>query len=326
MRGFLITAAIVLSAIAPYSATYAAPKPAAVAPPVSARDLQLAFYDYDKTIALNTKSEELPNKSQSLADLRTRYRVEFDSAHDQRVTAIYSVPKRFAPPYPAVVLLAGSGGHKDSDYVRIAADMMCTLGYATISLDAQYHGDRARPERSGDFHIITNTTSRDAWVQTVIDLRRAVDFLQAQKEVDRSKIGYIGFSQGSLVGGVFIGVEPRIKCACLAVGGGGLIPWSKKLGFWQASAAKELQDNAAVCDPVYFIGRFAPKPLLMLSAKRDEMIPKAATMTLYNAAGGQKKLVWFSTGHVLPPNALVGDARTFFITHLGARKETKGAQ
>ena len=49
--------------------------------------------------------------------------------------AIFTVAKRFAPPYPSLVLLAGSGGHKDTDYVRLASDLMSTLGYATVSID-----------------------------------------------------------------------------------------------------------------------------------------------------------------------------------------------
>ena len=112
------------------------------------------------------------------------------------MTAIVTVPKKFSPPYPAVVLLAGSGGHKDTDYLRMSSDMLSTLGYATLSIDAQYHGDRTRPGRTGDIHLINSTTNRDAWVQTVIDLRRAVDYLQSRSDVDGKKIGYLGFSQG----------------------------------------------------------------------------------------------------------------------------------
>src|SRR5437870_9667920 len=43
--------------------------------------------------------------------------ISYDSAHDQRVTATVYVPKRFAAPHPAVILVAGSGGHKDTDYL-----------------------------------------------------------------------------------------------------------------------------------------------------------------------------------------------------------------
>ena len=66
----------------------------------------------------------------------------------------------------------------------------------------------------------------------------------------------------------------------------------------------------AITDPVYFIGRFSPRPLLMLSARRDELIPKFATEALFNAAGEPKELVWFNSGHVLPPTALIVNVKS----------------
>lgn len=281
--------------------------------------LRLAFYDYDPALPLNAELTAMPSQTERLAELRTRYRLVYDSAHDQRVTAIFTTPRKFAPPYPAVILLAGAGGHKDTDYVRVAADLMSALGYATLSIDAQYHGERSRPGRTGDIHLIDSTTNRDAWVQTVIDLRRAVDYLQSRADIDGKKIGYLGFSQGGLIGGTLLGVEPRITAACLAIAGGGLVEWGKKAGIWRPGRARAAEANAAIVDPIHFVGRFAPRPLLMLSAKRDELIPRYATDALFEAARQPKKIVWFDSGHVLPPTAILRDARDFFVQHLGAR-------
>src|SRR5689334_5113572 len=114
--------------------------------------LRRAFYAIDSSIPLNPELKEMPERTEKLAALRTRYHLVYDSAHDQRVTAILSIPKQAKAPYPGVVLLAGSGGNKDTDYIRLVADMFSTLGCATISIDAQYHGERAKPGRSGDFH------------------------------------------------------------------------------------------------------------------------------------------------------------------------------
>jgi len=284
--------------------------------------LRLAFYDYDARLPLNAESKEIESQSEKQAQLRTRYRLAYDSAHDQRVTAIFTVPKKFAPPYPAVIMLAGAGGHKDTDYIRFASDLMSALGYATLSIDAQYHGDRSRPDRTGDIHLIHSTTNRDAWIQTVIDLRRAVDYLQSRQDIDGKKIGFLGFSQGGMIGGTFIGVEPRVIAACLAIAGGGLLEWGKKIGLWKPDKTTVVETNAAIVDPLHFVGRFAPRPLLMLSAKRDELIPRYATDALFNAAREPKKIVWFDSGHVLPPTALLRDARDFFVEHLGKRSAT----
>lgn len=292
-------------------------------PSISVEEMRQAFYAYDASLPLNPELKKMPEESEKLAELRTRYHLIYDSVHDQRVTAILALPKKFAPPFPAVILVAGAGGHKNTDYLRLTADMFSSLGYATLSVDAQYHGERKRPGRTGDIHLIDSYTNRDAWVQTVIDLRRAVDYLASRPDIDAKKIGYIGFSQGGILGATFLGVEPRVKAACLAVSGGGFVEWAKQRKIWETGNAHAFRINAAITDPIYFIGRFAPRPLLMLSAKRDELIPREATMRLFHAAKQPKKLVWFNSGHILPLDALFNDARHFFEEHLGTRKGIK---
>ncbi len=280
--------------------------------------IRRSFYQYDQTLPMNAKLEELKESDDKLAEARTRYKLTYDSVHDQKVTSILAVPKKGQNPYPAVVLLAGSGGHKDSDYIRIAANMLSQMGIASVSLDAQYHGDRSRDQRTGDFHFIDKHTNRDAWVQTVIDLRRSVDYLQTRTDIDPKRIGYLGFSQGGMVGGTFLGVEPRIAAAILAVPGAGMVEWAKKSGRWVTEAGPALEQNANIVDPVHFIGSFSPRPLLILAATRDELIPKYATEALANAAKDPKEVIWYNAGHTLAEAIFlaVRDIQAFFKKHL----------
>ncbi len=292
------------------------------AAPDDVQALRLALYDYDTKLPLEATLGPAPavkNEPPKLKALRSRDLVKFTSANDQRVTGILALPLSGPKPRGVVILLAGSGGHKDTDYVRLASDMFNSMGLATLSIDAQYHGDRARKGRSGDIHLIHDPTSRDAWIQTVRDLRRSVDYLCSRADVDPSRIGFLGFSQGAMIGGTFIGVEPRIKAACLAVGGAGFVEWAAETGLAPAAASERLRLGALMTDPIYFVGRFAPKPLLLLAARKDELIPASATERLAGAAGEGKKLIWYNTGHVLAPNAILVDARGFFEQHLSRR-------
>lgn len=283
--------------------------------------IRLSLYDYDPALPLRPKVTLMKSGFNKASELRTRYHVSYDSVHDQRVTAILTLPKRFAPPYPAVVLLAGSGGNKDTDYVRVVADVMASLGYATISIDAQYHGERARPGRSGDIHLLYNPTNRDAWIQTVVDLRRAVDYLQSRPDIQKDRIGFLGFSQGGMIGATFIGVEPRIRAAVLAVAGAGFAEWARHTNLVKPEQIPQLELGAAVTDPIYFVGRFRG-PILMLSAKRDELIPKSATEALFAATGGRAEIKWYDVTHGSPAAlvAVVNDVRAFMLKNLGARK------
>ena len=176
-------------------------------PPASPVDaLRRAFYAYDSTLALNAELKELETTAYGV-----RYHLAYDSANDQRVTAIFSLPRHYKEPHPAILLMHGSGGNKDVDYIHAASQMLNSQGYATLSIDSQYKGERARPGKSGELQPDSYTT-RDAWTQTVIDLRRAVDYLYSRPDIDKSKIGYLGVSMGGMLGAVLGGVESRISC------------------------------------------------------------------------------------------------------------------
>ena len=121
--------------------------------------------------------------------------------------------------------------------------------------------------------------------QAVIDLRRALDAAEAFPGVDAGRVGYAGFSLGSIIGATFCGVDARPCAAALALGGGGLGP--------------------PETDPLRHLGRFSPRPLLLIGAARDQTIPRSATEALFAAAGEPKQLVWFDgSHHALPGKAL----------------------
>ena len=285
---------------------------------------RLAFYDYDANLPLNAILKAIPDENER----RTRSLLTYDSIHDQRVSAIVAVPKGFIAPYPAAILVHGSGGNKDTSYITWASEMLLKQGYVTISLDTQYHGDRARPGRSGEIHMPDSFTMRDGWIQSVVDLRRAVDYLQTRPDVDKTKIGYMGFSQGAMLGAVFGGVESRVNAFCLLVAGGGFVDLVNNIDRYPVLKAhwpiertpdvmKRVIEISNVTDPIYFVGRIAPRPLMLIVAKHDEIIPPEASAALVKASGiSEENIKRWESGHVLNPNALF-DVMRFFVKNLG---------
>jgi fermentation-respiration switch protein FrsA (DUF1100 family) len=90
---------------------------------------------------------------------------------------------------------------------------------------------------------------------------------------------------GAIIGATFCGVDPRPCAAALALAGGGLGP--------------------AETDPLRHIAGFAPRPLLLVGATRDQTVPRSATEALFAAAGEPKQLIWFDATHTaLPGQAL----------------------
>ncbi|HEV2472054.1 MAG TPA: alpha/beta fold hydrolase [Chthonomonadales bacterium] len=299
------------------------------APRSEAEAMRREFFAYDRFLPLHATLRPLDRTG-----ARTRYRLDYDSIHDQRVPAILAIPNDFPPPYPVTLLVHGSGGNKDSSYIQLCSEALTAQGFATLSIDTQYHGDRTRPGRSGDIHMPDSYTMRDAWIQTVVDLRRAVDYIYSRGDLNSRKIGYLGFSQGAMIGGVLGGVEGRIGSFCLAVPGGGLVDIVKHLdrypflkAHWPVRVTpkvlKKVEAIANITDPIHYVGLIPPRPLLIIVAKYDEVIPPEASKAIISAAHafGNNQVKQWDSGHVLHP-AAVFDIRDFFVKCFGKRQRT----
>ncbi len=251
------------------------------------------------------------------------YKVYYDSLNGERVPALLIIPKGGNPPYPCIVFLHGYGGKKE-DALGLA-DYVAGEGYAVFSIDAQYHGERKKPGEA--LYSPDIEKSVKGLMQTVLDLRRGIDFLETVPEIDKDKIGYVGGSMGGIIGGIFIGVEPRVKAAVLVVPGGNMslmiresmhpaIPpireHLKKIGM----SYEELQRIMDPVDPINFIHLFAPRPVQFHCGKHDKIVPAEAGRQLYEKAGEPKEIYWYDSGHDVPIDLVAARALDFLDTHL----------
>src|SRR5580698_5994844 len=95
--------------------------------PDAAREARLDWYRYDAALPLNATVAPLDQTPTS-----TRFRLSYDSVHDQRVPAIVALPNRATAPYPAVILVHGSGGSKDTSYIKALSQALTYRGFATL--------------------------------------------------------------------------------------------------------------------------------------------------------------------------------------------------
>ena len=57
--------------------------------------------------------------------------------------------------------------------------------------------------------------------------------------------------------------------------------------------------------PERYIGRIAPRPVIMVNGRDDPQMPRAAVEALYAAAREPKELIWLQTGHLMPDDSLL---------------------
>jgi cephalosporin-C deacetylase-like acetyl esterase len=261
----------------------------------------LALYSYDRGLPLNVDETILAD-----TDTYRLYKLYFDSVNLERIPALFMIPKAEGR-CPCIVFLHGYGGSKEDSLSLI--DVAAAEGYAFIAIDAEYHGERREEGRTLYSTDIEDTVR--GFIQTVLDLRRAVDYLETRPEIDAGRIGYVGGSMGGIIGAIFIGVEPRIKAAALIVAGGNMslmvresehpaIPPIRRYLEEQGITYDELQRMLDPIDPLNFIGRFSPRPVVFHLGSYDRIVPAEASRQLYMRAGEPKEVYWYDAGHNLP--------------------------
>ena len=119
--------------------------------------------------------------------------VTFENPGDKLNLAGTLTTPRGAGPFPAAILISGSGpqdrdesilGHKP---FLVIADYLTRQGVAVLRFD-----DRGVADSTGNFAIATTE-------DFARDVQSGIDFLKTQKKIDASKIGLVGHSEGGLI-------------------------------------------------------------------------------------------------------------------------------
>ncbi len=184
-------------------------------------------------------------------------------------------------------------------YVRGAAKRWSRDGLVVVAIDAPYHGDRALDQ------VPDLARNEPFLIQTVGDLRRLCSAIESDSRLVAAPLGYLGFSMGALVGVPLHGVGARIRAGVFAVGGA---------------------TGTGTTDPATYAPLIRDRPVLLVSADRDEFFSRASVTALYEAFGGSQELLMFP-GYprqlAASGSSLSGDVRFLLGVHLPTRVGTE---
>jgi dienelactone hydrolase len=296
---------VLLILVAALRADERAKPPTTAAPPDSPPIEQLGdeacravaqFYEYDRTIPLEARLVEKVKKDDLL-----REKIVFRGAQGFLVPAFLQLPPDGGSPFPCVLLLHGWSGSKenwwqDGNYISggNVRKALLAAGFAVLALDAQCHGDRiaqndfapvnhyvdkevTAPQRKGYF------SQQEIYIQTTRDYRRAIDYLESRSDIDKSRIGVVGYSMGGTQTFLLTGVEPRLKAAV-------------------AIAAPADKSKWSPIAPQNFLPGIGDRPFLTIIGRSDELCPLEHALKLQTMIGSKTKdQVLFDAGHKLPP-------------------------
>jgi len=172
------------------------------------REFKLNFYKSEKSNQVKLNRPQHPVKPYLYNDEN----IIFEN-NNIKLAGTLTTPKGNGP-YPAVVLISGSGpqdrdqtfmGHKT---FLVLADHLTKSGIAVLRFD-----DRGFAKSTGDF---ASATSLDF----ASDVKAAVDFLTKHPRIDVNNIGLIGHSEGGLIAPIVASQSDNIAFIALMAGPG----------------------------------------------------------------------------------------------------------
>jgi eukaryotic-like serine/threonine-protein kinase len=140
------------------------------------------------------------------------------------------------------------------------------------------------------------------------DLGITIDYLQSRADIDASRAGFLGFSNGAVYNVGMLAVEPRIKAAVLLSGG--------------------ISARAENIHPMLDLANYAPRikvPVLMINGRFDHILPyersQRRLFELLGTPADRKSHIVYEGGHfAYPPNSVARDTSNWFDRYLGAAR------
>jgi cephalosporin-C deacetylase-like acetyl esterase len=201
---------------------------------------------------------------------------------------------------PAIVILPIMGG---STYPleEMFASSFAKHGYACII-----------PHRPNIKDEIKNLEDIDPLLRdSVRDISRGIDWLQAQPNIDGTRIGLFGISLGAIRGTLVMAMDPRIRAGVLGLGGGDLPYILTHSGEKRLVAARDkilarnnldlkegearLRD-AITYDPLALAPSVDPSRVMMVIAAFDHVVPPKTSWELRRKLGNPETIELWS-GH-----------------------------
>jgi dienelactone hydrolase len=223
-----------------------------------------------------------------------KYHVEFNGIEHDRVPAFLYIPKDGRGTHPAVLLQYGSGGNKSANYIVILGEQFVRRGFVVLTIDVPNRGERRHRDkqtRMSRMAYLASVFKRGTFLQTLGDYSRAIDYLSQRSDVDHDRIGYAGISLGAITGLTFVAHDPRVHAMASIVGGANF------LGMLPIDWDPDVIAIAKRVDPFYHVAMIAPRPLLLLNATHDQLVPHFFGEQLHKAAPPETKHVWVDTDH-----------------------------
>ena len=257
------------------------PLSVAVAPDLAAQ------FAYDASAPMG-----LVEKGSTTDGTLTIHDIEFTSPKGGLARA-YLITAQTTAAIPAMVFVAGSNERRED--IRIQAMGVARRGVIALVLEqSQIAAGRTQ------IWTFTEQDRREA-IQTVVDARRAIDVLVARNDVDRTRIGYYGFSYGAWLGAITAAIDKRVSLLVLRSGGPQILAEIARAS--SRTLTPEYTAVMARVDQMVYAPAISA-PVLVQNGSRDTTFTAEQMRAWQERVGGAKIVKTYDTGHTLDAQSL----------------------
>jgi len=156
-------------------------------------------------------------------------------------------------------------------------------------------------------------------VRQVIELRRAVDLLLSQANVDKTRIGFVGHDYGAMYGMLMAGVDQRIKTYVFIAATQSLSDWAF-LGPQPKSKTAYLKQNLDL-ELTDYLRQVRNASTFFQFGKSDAYVSQADAAVLFAAANEPKQRKFYEASHKMELKQIALDRDEWLVKQLNLANE-----
>ena len=243
-------------------------------------------YDKSRPIDLQTTSAGVEVRQVTYAQL--------DGSRN--AATIVTPPASIRGPHPAILFLHWYGPPNPTSnrtqFLPEAIDLAAS-GVVSLLVDTPWSRERW-------FGARDSAKDYEFSVQMAKDVRRALDVLLAQPGLDPKRVAVVGHDFGAMWGAMAVASDPRVTHFAYAAGTSSFTDWYLYTPKREGAEKDAFVAKLAPLDPIAFLPKIAPRPVLLQFGTRDEHVKNEAAKAQADAAKEPKTVkIYEGAGHEL---------------------------
>lgn len=264
------------------------------------------IFNYDRAAPLNL--QEVGRETRGPALIRDILFV----AREKTVKAYLVSPANATAPGAAILYVHWLGEPKTTNRTQFLDEAVAFAGRGVTSLliDAMWSEPKWYGKRIPEEDL-------SQAVQQVIEIRRAMDLLLQQPNIDAQRVAFVGHDFGAMYGMIASALDQRAKTYVFMAGTPHFIDW-----FLFARQPKDLaayKAEIATIDPVNYVGQLAPARLFFQFASNDHYVTAEEAAEFYAAARPPKHTATYETEHAMHTPEVAADRVAWLERELGIK-------